>query len=152
MIVPQIIYSTLTNKCSRCHGGKVFENNNPYSFMNGITMKETCSKCGLKYEREPGFFYGAMYVSYALMSGILIVWFISDLLWLHFEPITLATVVVTSMLVLFPVAFRWARIIWLNFFIRYDKTYSKESKNVKTLNKPIPIHTNTNNHENSHKH
>ncbi len=121
MLVSEIIKSTVTNTCPRCHHGKVFENVNPYSFENGLTMHEACTECHLKYEREVGFFYGAMYVSYALMSGILIVWFICDLIWLHLEPLKLASLVVVSMLVLFPVAYRWARIIWLNFFFRFDK-------------------------------
>lgn len=128
MIIPEITYSTLGNKCARCHKGKVFENNNPYSFKNGLTMKDSCSECHLKYEREPGFFYGALYVSYALMSGIFIVWFLADLLWIHMEAVTLAIVVASTMLILFPVVYRSARLVWLNFFIRYDKNYSKNKQ------------------------
>lgn len=121
MIIPEVIYSTVANKCPRCHKGNVFKNNNPYNLNETLKMKESCSECNLKYEREPGFFYGALYVSYALMSGIFIIWFLADLLWIHMEAITLAVAVVSTMLVLFPVVFRSARIIWLNFFIRFDK-------------------------------
>jgi uncharacterized protein (DUF983 family) len=121
MVVPEIIYSTINNKCPRCHKGRIFENNFAYNLKNGLKMNPGCSQCGLKYEKETGFFYGAMYVSYALMSGILIIWFLSDLLWLHFEALTLASLVVCTMIALFPVVYRWARIIWLNFFVRYDK-------------------------------
>ena len=133
MVVPEIIYSTVTNTCPRCHQGKVFENNVAYNFKNGLKMKTTCSQCDLKYERETGFFYGAMYVSYALMSGILIIWFLIDLLWLHLDAISLATLVTSTMLILFPVAFRWARIIWLNFFVRYDKQYAAPKRNLHEL-------------------
>lgn len=138
MIIPEITYSTLGNKCARCHKGKVFENNNPYSFKNGLTMKDSCSECNLKYEREPGFFYGALYVSYALMSGIFIVWFLADLLWIHMEAVTLAIVVASTMLILFPVVYRSARLVWLNFFIRYDKNYSK-SKQILSQAKEVEI-------------
>lgn len=89
-------------------------------------MHSTCSCCGLKYEREPGFFYGAMYVSYALMSGIFILWFIADLLWFHLSAPALFSLVLVSMLMLSPVAYRWARIIWLNFFTRFEKELQKE--------------------------
>ena len=128
MIIPEIIYSTASNKCARCHEGKVFENNNPYSFKNGLTMKDLCSECNLKYERELGFFYGALYVSYALMSGIFIIWFLADLLWIHMEAVTLAIIVASTMLVLFPVVFRSSRIIWLNFFVHFDKKYSNKNR------------------------
>jgi uncharacterized protein (DUF983 family) len=121
MIISEILYSTAANKCPRCHKGKVFENSNPYSFKKPFEMEDSCSECDLKYEREPGFFYGALYVSYALMSGIFIVWFLADLLWIHMEALTLAIAVASTMLVLFPVVFRSSRIIWLNFFIRFMK-------------------------------
>ena len=134
MVVPEIIYSTVSNSCPRCHKGKVFENNFAYSLKNGLTMKSSCSECDLKYERETGFFYGAMYVSYALMSGILIIWFLIDLLWLHMEALKLATMVVATMLILFPVVFRWARIIWINFFVRYDKSFDKTKQDLKHQN------------------
>jgi uncharacterized protein (DUF983 family) len=128
MIIPEIIYSTTANKCARCHKGKMFENNNPYSFKNGLTMKDSCSECDLKYEREPGFFYDSLYVSYALMSGIFIVWFLADLLWIHMEAISLAIIVLLSMLLLFPVIYRSARIVWLNFFIRFDNNYASKKQ------------------------
>lgn len=123
MIITEIIYSTTRNKCPRCHEGRIFENNFAYNLNNGLKMKEHCSHCQLKYERENGFFYGAMYVSYALMSAILIIAFVSDLLWVHLDAIVLATSITSAMLLLFPLVYRWARIIWLNFFVRYDKCY-----------------------------
>jgi uncharacterized protein (DUF983 family) len=128
MVIPEIIYSTVANKCARCHKGKVFKINNPYALKNALTMNDYCSECNLKYEREPGFFYGALYVSYALMSGIFIVWFLADQLWLHLEAIILLVVVVSSMALLFPLIYRSARIIWLNFFIRFDKSYANKKQ------------------------
>ena len=35
-------------------------------------MKEKCDSCGLKFQVEPGFFIGAMYISYAFIVGIII--------------------------------------------------------------------------------
>jgi hypothetical protein len=39
-------------------------------------MNEKCSHCGLKYQIEPSFFYGAMYVSYGLNVAVGIAAFI----------------------------------------------------------------------------
>ena len=125
MIIPEILYSVVTNKCARCHKGKVFENNNPYSVRNGLTIKTQCSECGLKYEKEPGFFYGALYVSYALSSGIFIVLYLSDALWIHMETWLLLTLVTTAIIGLYPCNYRWGRLFWLNFFVRYDKNFKK---------------------------
>lgn len=121
MIIPEITYSVLKNKCPRCHKGKIFVSNNPYDPWKFSKMHDSCSECHLHYEKEPGFFYGALYVSYALMAGIFIIWFVADLLWLHMDAFVLALSVVGSMLILFPIVYRWARIIWLNFFVRYEK-------------------------------
>jgi uncharacterized protein (DUF983 family) len=40
-----------------------------------LAMHEKCPVCGLKYEREPGYFLGAMYFSYllSLLPGLAIV-------------------------------------------------------------------------------
>jgi hypothetical protein len=42
-------------------------------------MQERCAICDLKFEREPGYFLGAMYISYGL--GVLIMVPIAALLW-----------------------------------------------------------------------
>ena len=80
-------------------------------------MHETCDVCGLQYEREPGFFYGAMYVSYAFSVGILLTnvfvlynFFNDPDIWIYITSVT-----VTSLL-LYPVVFRFSRIIFLHVF------------------------------------
>ena len=51
-----------------------------YSIFRGFPkMNERCPVCDLKFEREPGYFLGAMYVSYGL--GIVFVAVIAALLW-----------------------------------------------------------------------
>ncbi|MDX2174584.1 MAG: DUF983 domain-containing protein [Bacteroidota bacterium] len=134
MIIPEKIYSTVANKCPRCHQGKVFENNNPYSFKNGIKMNESCSECHLKYEKEPGFFYGALYVSYAFSSGIFITLYLLDAIWIHMDTALLLTLIITAIIGFYPIVLRWGRTMWLNFFVRYDKKYSKKGIKYQEIN------------------
>ena len=124
MSLSNIIYSTTTNKCPKCNKGKVFTLDNPYT-SKSFKMNDNCTECDLKYEMEPGFFYGAMYVSYAMMSGIFIVWFFINHLWLNLGPWELFAYVTATMIIFFPIVFRWARTLWLNFFIHFDKKYSE---------------------------
>lgn len=42
-------------------------------------MHSHCPHCGLQYEREPGFFWGAMYITYAFTVGLF--GLVSGLLW-----------------------------------------------------------------------
>lgn len=128
MVVPEIIYSTLTNTCPRCHKGKFFKSNNPYNLRQVFHMHDRCSSCDLDYQREPGFYFGAMYVSYALMAGWLIVWFLADLLWFHLDAIVLAGGITVSMVLITPLFYHWSRSVWINFFVRYDKHFKYHNK------------------------
>ena len=50
-------------KCPRCRIGHVYQG--PAYGLKVQKMNSHCEYCGLRYEREPGYFYGAMYVTYA---------------------------------------------------------------------------------------
>ncbi|MGA7931438.1 MAG: DUF983 domain-containing protein [Candidatus Sulfotelmatobacter sp.] len=68
--------SILRQRCPRCRLGNIFR----YSIFRGFPkMHERCPVCDLKLEREPGYFLGAMYVSYAL--ALVMVALIAALLW-----------------------------------------------------------------------
>jgi hypothetical protein len=43
-------------------------------------MHERCPSCGLKFEREPGYFLGAMYLSYGL--ALIVITVLAAVLWL----------------------------------------------------------------------
>ena len=60
------LYSILTGSCPKCHEESMYVDRNPYSLGKLFKMHERCSNCGTKYKIEPSFFYGAMYVSYAV--------------------------------------------------------------------------------------
>ena len=122
------LYSIFLFKCPRCHEGDVFLNQNPYSFKQFFDMPRHCSKCNLKYEPEPGFFYGAMYVSYSLsiaLSGF--VWFLLSLFGVNFWTIIWTIVGVLVMAI--PVLFKISRVIWMNFFIHYENGAIRANEN-----------------------
>jgi uncharacterized protein (DUF983 family) len=125
MLLTQITYSVLMNKCPRCHQGKVLTYP-PYKINELLTTEENCSHCALKFEKEPGFFFGAMYVSYALTSGIFIVAYLLQIYLLEMPLFLFLMLVVGLLLLLFPLLARWSRILWLNFFIPYDASKDKQ--------------------------
>ena len=51
--------------CPRCRTGKIFRTS---IFRIFPKMHERCPVCELKFEREQGYFLGAMYFSYAIGS------------------------------------------------------------------------------------
>ena len=87
-------------------------------------MYEHCPHCGLRYEVEPGYFIGAMYVSYAISGGVALV--LGFLLfygandpdgWVY------AAVIIPAMILIAPINFRLSRVIWLHYVagIKYEK-------------------------------
>ena len=49
--------------CPRCRSARIFRKS---IFAGFPRMQEQCPRCGLKFEREQGYFLGAMYISYGL--------------------------------------------------------------------------------------
>ncbi len=91
-------------------------------------MHENCPECGLKFDIEPGFFTGAMYISYAFSVAIFLVTGFS--LYLFFDDPDLVVYVSTTFLMvilLFPLLYRYSRVIYLHLFggIRYNPDYRK---------------------------
>ena len=125
MRIWDIIHATIANKCPRCTIGQVFENNNPYSFKNGLKMNKHCPHCNLKFEREVGYFYGAMYVSYGLQTGLITLLYILNMFWWDMPPLSLVFLILGLVFALMPVTFRWSRIIWIASFTKKEAIESK---------------------------
>jgi uncharacterized protein (DUF983 family) len=119
------IYSILLHKCPRCHEGDLY-NGSAYA-KNFSSMPETCDHCGLRYEQEPSFFSGAMYVSYALQVALFTTVYVA--LRVLFDPRMEVYMVVTilSSIALLPVTLRLSRAIYINFFIGFQKNRSNKN-------------------------
>jgi uncharacterized protein (DUF983 family) len=63
--------------CPRCRAGKIFRSSIYRSFPK---MHERCPVCDRKFHREPGYFLGAMYISYGLALAAILT--IAFALWL----------------------------------------------------------------------
>jgi Protein of unknown function (DUF983) len=76
-------------------------------------MNERCPNCNLKFEREEGYFLGAMYVSYAL--SLLSVGLVSLLFWslTHWPVIKDVIWALILFLPLAPAMTLFARVLWI---------------------------------------
>ena len=117
--------SILTGSCPRCQNESMYLDKNPLHFSKILKMNEKCSHCGLKYQIEPSFFYGAMYVSYGLNVGLSIAAFIiSYLIFKSSIKVSFISIFISNF-VLFPFVLRWARNIYINMFVSFDQKYKK---------------------------
>ncbi len=112
--------SILTGTCPKCQKENMYVDKNPYNLGKVLKMNETCSHCGLKYQLEPSFFYGAMYVSYGLNVGIGIAVFVIAFVLLKLDIKTSFFSIITSLVVLYPLVLRWSRNIYINMFVEYE--------------------------------
>ncbi len=117
--------SILTGTCPRCQNESMYLDKNPLHFSKILKMNERCSHCGLKYQIEPSFFYGAMYVSYGLNVAISIATFVISYLILSFNLKNTFIAIIVSNIVLFPFVLRLSRNIYINMFVSYKPDFKK---------------------------
>jgi uncharacterized protein (DUF983 family) len=117
--------SILTGTCPKCQNESMYLDKNPFHLGSILKMNENCSHCGLKYQIEPSFFYGAMYVSYGLNVAIGIAAFIVSFVFLHTSIKTSFITIIATLIVFFPLVLRWSRNIYINMFVSYDPNSKK---------------------------
>jgi len=102
----------LYHRCPRCRVGQIFHHS---IFLGFPKMNESCSICHLRYEREPGYFLGAMYISYGLALPVAAT--IAALLWALFGWGIRRTAIWTLVLFLpfVPSITLLARVLWIYF-------------------------------------
>lgn len=115
-------YSVFNNKCPRCHAGNFFIDNNPYILSKFDKMPKRCSICNEDFERETGFYYGAMFVSYALTVIFGILLFLLLCVAFDCTVVTYLIVFAIFQIILMPIFYRTSRLLWINVFVRYKKT------------------------------
>jgi uncharacterized protein (DUF983 family) len=114
------LYSILTGTCPKCQNESMYLDKNPLHLNNILKMHENCSHCGLKYQIEPSFFYGAMYVSYGLNVAIGIAAFIIAFFIFSTNLKVAFAIIIASLVLSFPFVLRWSRNIYINLFVDYD--------------------------------
>jgi len=79
-------------------------------------MNQACSKCEASFEPEPGFYFGALYVSYAFTCGIFAA--VSLILYYTVNPAewVYITAVIASAILFIPVSFSYSRILFFYWF------------------------------------
>ncbi len=100
--------AVLWQRCPKCLEGRVFS--------GATVMREHCPVCGHKFQREPGYFTGAMYASYFL--AILVLGLITLITYFLFLPDwkieNVVLVAAIPFLLLVPMVFRYSRIVWMH--------------------------------------
>ena len=99
------LIAILKQRCPVCLQGRVFH--------SWLGMNRKCPVCDVYFERETGYFLNAMFAGYALDILLLV----PTALWLYFQQVSVVlfgAVVIAEMGLLWPLIFRYARLLWLH--------------------------------------
>jgi uncharacterized protein (DUF983 family) len=118
--------SILTGTCPKCQNESMYSDKNPLHLNNILKMNENCSHCGLHYQLEPSFFFGAMYISYGLNVAIGIAAFITSFFIFHSGLKVAFIVIIAALIISFPFVLRLSRNIYINMFVTYDPKTKKK--------------------------
>jgi uncharacterized protein (DUF983 family) len=106
----------LQGKCPRCREGDIFTY--PVARVSKFNvMNEKCPHCGIRLEPEPGYYQGAMFVSYAFAVMMIII--VGVVLYFFFDNPSDAVyigVCTFFILIMVPFNYRYSRILFLYFF------------------------------------
>jgi uncharacterized protein (DUF983 family) len=101
----QVAIRAVSLRCPRCGTGRVF--------AGPLRMHARCPACGLAFEREPGYFVGAIYVNYGVTVLIAIGGYFLLEATLHPRPLT-QVALWAVFAVVFPFwFFRYSKSLWL---------------------------------------
>ncbi len=114
------LYSIVNFKCPKCQQGDFFVSH-PYHLNHLGDVRKNCNKCGLNYSKEPGFYFGAMYVAYALGVALFVIaWLFMNFVFPNLLPLWQIVFICSLSLLLAPYFFSLSKIIYANFFFKYD--------------------------------
>jgi uncharacterized protein (DUF983 family) len=104
------LQGALLQLCPRCRTGKIYATSIFWSFPK---MNNECSVCRLWFEREEGYFLGAMIVDYSL--AMVITTIIGAIVWsfTHWSFEKVCIVAIVLFLPAVPAVTRLGRVIWI---------------------------------------
>ena len=110
-----LFHAVTSCRCPRCRKGSMFPVSYLLSFNSLFNMHKECPVCKQGYEPEPGFYWGAMYISYGINVAYAIV--VVLFMFLFFRPENIwnyAYITGAIIFLLFPYTFRISRSICLH--------------------------------------
>ncbi len=111
---------SIARHCPRCSGSGIF--------ANWAALEEFCPTCGFKFEREPGYWVGALIINMAVALIVFLVTLVGGmaLFWPDVPWNALSAATIGVMLVV-PIAFYpWSKGMWMAIELSYHRLEEKE--------------------------
>lgn len=114
------ILSILKGRCPKCKNEKIFQKKGNLLLFKIPKMKSKCKSCDYLFEKEAGFFFGAMFVSYGLIVAEAITVFVILKALLGFSIINTFIGIIVLITLIGTINYRLSRIIWIYLFYSED--------------------------------
>ncbi|WP_121811738.1 DUF983 domain-containing protein [Mucilaginibacter kameinonensis] len=132
---PLEFLSAVSAKCPKCRIGKMFST--PIYNFGGQKMNPECPHCGFHFEIEPGYYYVAMFASYALniaemVTLVVAVYVLTD----SRSPWIYSGLLIANCIILAPFNFRYSRVVllyWLTPGIHFEAWRTEQKENEKGI-------------------
>lgn len=124
-----ILKSIYQCKCPRCHEGDMFLEGQFFNPAKFSVMNKNCSNCGQSFEPEPGYYFGAMFISYGINTALFIsVWVALYLFEEDYSLTLLLTLLGVAAIVFLPFIYRTSRSVWIAIFVPFEGENAKIHK------------------------
>lgn len=122
------LFSILKFRCPHCHEGDFYKSRNPYNIKSMSEVKDKCATCDKELSLEPGFYFGAMYVSYAFGVAHIVAFLVAKWV-LNYETSfwNFIFFVAIFLIAATPLYYAMSKIIWANLFINYKEKENEKS-------------------------
>ncbi|MDR6844076.1 DUF983 domain-containing protein [Flavobacterium granuli] len=115
------IVHILNNECPHCHEGKVFNEKNIFLNIGFPKMNQYCPHCHFKFEKEPGYFFGAMYVNYGLtVAQGIATYLIAQQFFTERFDLRIIAIIAFVIVSMASFNIRLSRLLWIYMFKNYS--------------------------------
>ena len=126
---PSYFKSLFTYRCPKCRQGKLFTE--PFQFSKPLDMHVSCSSCELRFTPEPGYYWGAMFLSYILSAFPLMGIVLYCMFGLEYSVVSSLLIGMGIASLLYFKLMRFSRSLWIHLMISYD-AQAADNKNITT--------------------
>ena len=123
------IWKSIWNyKCPKCRKGDLFVK--PFDLKKPLEMHDRCEHCNQKFEPEPGYYFGAMFISYIWTGwmALAIIGFCMIVLEWSVEASFALLIAVSALFYFF--ILRISRSMYIHLDVKFDEKYKESIKKV----------------------
>ncbi len=114
------IVSVINGRCPKCKSEKIFNDKGNLLLFRIPKMNSECTNCGFRFYKEAGFFFGAMFVSYALMIAQAITLFVILHVFINLDFLVTFISIIVLITLFSTMNYRLSRVIWIYLFYTND--------------------------------